>query len=152
MPAALKSVVPPRIPGLITGPNTEDINLWVRKIWADIGDLDDFVLWPTDVVVAHWERTTLPGSRLLAAAATKREDRFQGKVGMVLKLGSNAFVDAPDAQFYGFTATVGDWVVYKNTDGREFDIVKTGSVTKTIARALKDGEIFMKVARPDRVW
>lgn len=139
-------------PGFVSGPNADEINKWVKETWENVGDLRDFNLFPTDVLVAHFERTKLPGSTLFAARQTKTEDRFQGKVGLILKLGTQAYVDAIDAKFHGFSPRAGDWAVYKNTDGREMDIVAAGKVTKTLVRVLKDGEIYLTVNRPDRVW
>lgn len=45
------------------------------------------------------------------------EDRYQGKVGMVLKKGPRAFKDDGQVKFYGQDVQPGDWVVYRASDG-----------------------------------
>lgn len=50
------------------------------------------------------------------------EDRFQGKAGLVLKVGPVAFQDDSNAKFGGVTIKPGDWVMYRPSDGFEFFI------------------------------
>lgn len=115
--------------------------------------LDLYTCFPTDVIVAKFQRTHLGTSgKLLAAPATSREDRWQGKVGLVIKLGNHAFHDDSDASFFGFSLTVGNWAVYRNTDGFDFDICIPGTTDRIECRRLKDGEVFGKVQRPDLIW
>lgn len=45
------------------------------------------------------------------------EDRYQGKVGMVLKKGPRAFKDDGQVKFYDQDVKPGDWVVYRASDG-----------------------------------
>lgn len=148
-------ILPPRYPGMIrdTDSLAIKINEWVTKVWEQSGGVDDLTIFPTDIIVAHFKRDYVGSSgKLYAAAPTQKEDQYQGKVGLVLAVGSNAFVDAPDAAFYGFRPAVGQWVVYKATDGRDMEICKPASTDKVLIRLLKDGEISMIVPRPDRVW
>lgn len=141
------------MPGTITGPAADPVNAWVADVWKKIGDINDIQLFPTDVIVAHYERKTVGGSgRILAAPSTQKEDRYQGKVGLVVRVGTEAFNNAPDAQFFGFRADVGDWAVYRHNDGREMGLCVPGTSDTVLIKVLKDGEIFMTVPRPDRVW
>lgn len=140
------------VPGLVTGPGCDHINDWVRETWRKLGDVNDLGIFPTDVIVAHFQRTKLGSGVLLAAKQTQAEDKYQGKVGLVVALGGNVFVDAPDAQFYGFKVKIGDWVVYKNSDGREQELCAPATADRVLTRVLKDGEVYMTVPRPDRVW
>lgn len=50
------------------------------------------------------------------------EDRFQGKAGLVLKVGPVAFQDDSVAKFGGIAVKPGDWVMYRPSDGFELFI------------------------------
>ena len=50
---------------------------------------------------------------------TLAEDRFQGKIGLVLKVGPTAFADGGGKWYGGVTVEPGDWVVYRPSDGIE---------------------------------
>lgn len=54
--------------------------------------------------------------------ATLAEERFQGKMGLVLKCGPLAFVDDNLARFGGVEVKVGDWVMFRPSDGIELFI------------------------------
>jgi co-chaperonin GroES (HSP10) len=50
------------------------------------------------------------------------EARFQGKVGLILKIGFMAFESTDGYQYGGAVPAVGDWVFYKPSDGWEVAI------------------------------
>ena len=51
-----------------------------------------------------------------------REDTYQGKVGLVIKLGSLAFSDDDTHRWDGFAPRVGDWVAISVGDTYSFDL------------------------------
>lgn len=112
--------------------------------------LASFDVWHNQVLVAHFVRNKI-GS-LIVAAQTQKEDQFQGKVGLVLKLGPSAFVEEPGVKFYGVKAKVGDWVLYRNSDGFPLDFCPPGSTEKILCRLVGDADLKGSLARPDMVW
>src|SRR5215831_8874873 len=75
---------------------------------------------------------------------THAEDRFQGKVGLVVKLGPLAFKDDSVAKFGGKTLNVGDWVFYSASDGYEmFSVDQTDAGTS--CRVFEDTQIKGRV-------
>src|SRR5262249_23578251 len=54
-------------------------------------------------------------SGLLRPDQNRDEDKYQGKVGLILKKGPTAFVDSGDWTF-SIKPDVGDWVYYKPSD------------------------------------
>jgi hypothetical protein len=77
-----------------------------------------------------------------------KEDEYQGKVGLVLKLGPRAYQDDESFQFHGQKVDVGDWVVYRPSDGWALTIVEGGQ----LCRMLVESSIRMKIPSPDAIW
>ncbi len=93
------------------------------------GDLSDYEVFHNLVLVATYiaPPRMLKGPngeniQLHAPDNALAEDRFQGKVGLVLKVGPTAFQDDSVAKFGGVTVKPGDWVMYRPSDGFELFI------------------------------
>lgn len=90
-----------------------------------------------------------PGGVYIPYDAVK-DDTYQTKVGLVLKLGPRAFIDEPDAQFpvlfHGFTLKVGDWVGFRPSEGLALEI--GGHKCRLIA----DVHFKVKVDHPDDIF
>ena len=72
----------------------------------------------------------------------KEEDVWQGKVGLVLKAGPNAFVNPDDGSLYEQRVDVGDWVVFKVGDGWQLE------VNRMPCRSIKDTNFIAKIKDP----
>ena len=121
------------------------------KITDAIGDLSEAEVMLNDVLVGVYLRPDtmeLSGGKKLFLADTgiREEDKFQGKVGLVLKKGPLAFVDDDQTQFAGQTVEVGDWVVFHSADGWSL------TIKGTLCRMVKDHNIRMIVRTPDFVY
>ena len=114
-------------------------------------ELSQIRILPTHVLVATYIRDRV-SANLLAAAPTKHEDRWQGKVGLVLKLGENAFESGHGIDFGNFSVGVGDFAVYRNSDGWEIGIVPFGKIEPVLCRLIPDEEVMAKVTRPELVY
>jgi len=82
---------------------------------------------------------------VLYADTTKKETRFQGKVGLVVMLGEIAFDDPKYWPNEGSRPKVGDWVFYYNADTIECKI------NDISCRYIKDNLIIGKVSTPDAI-
>lgn len=123
-----------------------------KKIFAKLGDITGFKLFGNRIMVVMYERTTVGYSgALYAPPQTNLEDRYQGKVGLVVKMGPVAFVDDPASGivFHGDAVKVGDWVSYSYSDGTNVDVCPPGSADKVHCKILVEGEIIGIVPRPD---
>lgn len=80
---------------------------------------------------------------------TLREDKFQGKVGLVMALGPLAFQEDATHQWGGNTPKVGDWVMINVGDTYSFDLPNDRR-----ARIAEDVNVKAKVqsAQFDGVW
>ncbi len=117
-----------------------------EAILEAIGDLSTFEVFHNDVIVAVYLRPEKTKSGIFLPDQHRDEDRYQSKVGLVVKTGPDAFVDDSGSWFNGVHVKVGDWVWYRPSDG--FNL----TVNKVLCRALKDTSIRGTIAHPDMVW
>lgn len=73
---------------------------------------------------------------------TVEEDRFQGKIFLILDLGPGAFKDDRIAQFHGVKPLKHDWVMARPSDGFEF------FYNGNTLRLFQDVDIRLKVENP----
>lgn len=115
-------------------------------IRAAIGNLDAIDLFQNQVLIGIYIRPAKTAGGIILADQTRDEDLYQGKVGLVLKKGPIAFADDDRVSFHGKTAEVGDWIVFRPSDGWAL------SVNKVACRVLQDVHVRAKVASPDVIW
>jgi Chaperonin 10 Kd subunit len=114
-------------------------------IWNSCGDdLGRVEPFNQQVLIATYIRpATRTASGLEIAEEAVDEDRYQGKVGMVLKKGPRAFVDDGPVKFYDQNVEPGDWVVYRASDGLK------GMIGSREVRFIADVYIRGKIDHPD---
>lgn len=83
---------------------------------------------------------------IIKIAQTRDEDRFQGKVGLVVAIGPGAFKDDTIAQFHGTKLKLHDWVLTRPADGME--IFYNGCTL----RLFEDVNIKAIIADPTMYW
>jgi co-chaperonin GroES (HSP10) len=121
-----------------------------RSILDQLPDISDLEIFHNQVMVATYIRPERTAGGIYIPDKTLAEDRFQGKVGLVLKLGPLAFVDDSIAKFGEVKLAVGDWVFFRPADGMEFfSKDKTGGVP---CRVFEDTQIKGRVADPALLW
>ena len=121
-----------------------------KDIWDNIGDLSSFELFNNQVLVAVYVRPEKTAGGIIIPGATRDEDKIQGKVGLVVKKGPEAFVGAEE-WFGNTTLEIGDWVVFRPSDGWSITI-NGGNKEKVLCRILDDVNIRGRVQHPDHVW
>ena len=100
---------------------------------------------PFDVLIVTAPTMTKSKGGIIFTDPTKNEDRFQGKIGMVVKIGEVAFNDPEIWPNEDTRPTIGDWVVYRNADTHEC------AINKISCRFIKDYLIIGKVSAPDAI-
>lgn len=119
-----------------------------KKLITDYEPLHNLVLVGTYV-----RSDVTKGGIYLGGDRTRAEDRFQGKIGLVLKVGPTAFVDTPHVKFGGKTVKAGDWVMYKPSDAHEFFFVDDKSrLDGSSARLIEDTLILARVSDPESIY
>ena len=113
-----------------------------KAILDFVGDLSGFEVFGDRVLVGIFMRPEKTKGGIIRPDINKEEDVWQGKVGLVLKLGSTAFVFPGDGLLYEERANVGDWVVFKVGDGWQLE------VNKMPCRMIKDTAFIAKIKDP----
>lgn len=115
-----------------------------------LGDISGLELFHNQVMVATYIRPEKTAGGIYLPDKTLTEDRFQGKVGLVVKVGPLAFKDDGPYKFGGVEIKEGDWVFYRASDGMElFSVDKTGGVP---CRVFEDTQIKGRVSDPAMLW
>lgn len=84
-----------------------------------LGDLSGLVAAGNKLLVATYIAPEMTMGGIILPTRTLEEDRFQGIVGLVVKKGPLAYVDDNIAQFKGFNVDIGEYAVYRPSDGIE---------------------------------
>lgn len=111
-----------------------------------IGPLDDIEIFHNQVLVAVYIRPEKTKGGIFLPGSAREEDKFQGKVGLVIKKGNDAFDDPSGKWFRGVTINLQDWVVFRPSDGWAI------TVNEVLCRILDDTDIRGRIPDPDKVW
>lgn len=109
------------------------------------GQFKDQVLHSQVLVMTYVASEVTKGGIIRPHKAIE-EDRFQGKIGMVIAMGPGAFKDDTVAQFHGKKLKVGDWVLTRPADGME--IFYKGNTL----RLFEDVSIKAIISDPSLYW
>jgi len=112
----------------------------------DVGDVSHIEVFNMQVLVAVYIRPEKTKSGIILSDKTRDEDRYQSKVGLVIKKGPSAFVDESDKWFSGINVREGDWIVFRPSDGWNI------TINGTLCRMLDDMSIRARISHPDQVW
>ncbi len=124
-----------------------------KAIFKAVGDLADYDLFHNLVLVATFIQSEKTKGGIYLPDRSLSEDRYQGKVGLVLKIGPGAFKDDAIIKFYGVTVKRGDWVVYRPSDGIEQFVRDMNNQGDGIAcRLLEDAHLKGRVADPAMIY
>ena len=110
------------------------------EIWKAVGDLSDFQLFGNEVLVAIYIRPQKTSSGIFLTDNYRDEDKWQGKVGLVLKKGGTSLVESTDM------VDVNDWVLFRPSDGWGL------TVNGVMCRLLDDRVIRGRPLKPDTIY
>lgn len=105
-----------------------------------------FRLFSTNVLVATYVKPRKTAGGILLPETSVHEDRWQAKVGLVLKLGETAFHYDGQFEYKGYVPEVGDYITFHTSDTRETGLL--GFSCRYIDSALVRGT----VPDPDAVY
>jgi co-chaperonin GroES (HSP10) len=115
-------------------------------ILQDIGDLSQVELFHNQVLLAVYIRPEKTKSGLILTDSHRDEDRYQSKVGLLVKRGPLAFEQDGSNWFQGLTFNDHDWLVFRPSDGWSI------TVNGVLCRIFDDINIKGRVPHPDAVW
>ena len=111
-----------------------------------MGDISDWKLLHNQLLVAVYIKPNVTAGGIFLTDNTLKEDEYQGKVGLVVKVGPTAFMDTQDESFEGQNVQVGDWVVYRTGDGWQL------TIRDTACRILTDRTVRMVIPSPGVIY
>jgi co-chaperonin GroES (HSP10) len=117
-------------------------------LYESLGDLDSVKLFNNQVLCAIYIRPQKTKSGIYLPDKVVDEDKYQGKVGLVVKTGPSAFVD-PTGKWFSKgqdAVEILDWVIFRPSEGWSIEV---NGVT---CRILDDTNIRGVITRPDQVW
>lgn len=117
-----------------------------EKIINDVGDLSHVEIFNNQILVGVYLRPQKTKSGLYLTDKHVDEDRYQSKVGVLLKKGKSAFADDSGEWFDGDTFELGDWLVFRPSDGWNI------TVNGVLCRMMTDTQVRGRIHSPDKVW
>lgn len=130
-----------------------------QRIIDKIGDLSGFEIAQNEVLLGIYMRDEVSPGGIIMVASTLKEDRFQGKANLVLKIGSACrFVrtDPNTGVTYGIPIAVHDWVMLRPSDTWAFDYTpkpESQDLKDFVpCRLVFDDQIRAKIPHPGAVW
>lgn len=117
------------------------------EITSGIGpDLEGITVATNHLLVGIWMRPEKTAGGIILTPKTRDEDKWQGKVGYVLKRGPIAFKSDERNDFGDLDPQPGECVLYRTNDGFSLDI------NGLHCRMLEDVHIAAVVPNPEMVW
>jgi co-chaperonin GroES (HSP10) len=111
----------------------------------ELGDFDGEVLHSQVLCMTYTQPAVTQGGIHLPDSAIQ-EDRFQGKIALVIAMGPGAFLDDQVAKFHGVKLKPRDWVLVRPSDGMEM------FYNGCSLRLFQDVDIRMRITDPSKYW
>jgi len=115
------------------------------KLLDQLGDISDIELFHNQVLLAVYLRPEKTKSGLILTANHLDEDRYQSKVGLLVKQGPLAF-EQDGNWFTGMIFHDHDWLIFRPSDGWSI------TVNGVLCRIFDDISIKGRAPHPDSVY
>lgn len=112
----------------------------------------DFEVFHSKVLVATYIPPEKTKGGIIRPDRSIGEDRFQGKIGLVIKTGPLAFEDDRVNHFGGVKIKEGDWVMYRPSDGIEFFFMDDNGREGVSCRLVEDANILGRTPDPALIY
>jgi len=116
-----------------------------KKLLEELGDISNIELFHNQVLLAVYLRPEKTKSGLILTANHLDEDRYQSKVGLLVKQGPLAF-EQDGNWFTGMIFHDHDWLIFRPSDGWSI------TVNGVLCRIFDDISIKGRAPHPDSVY
>jgi co-chaperonin GroES (HSP10) len=134
---------------IVSAPKTQQLALAQdpkQALFDAVGDLSGVDVFHNQILIALYIRPEKSKGGIIRPETNVAEDEYQGKVGLVIKIGPSAFVSNQNTDFMDQTIHVGDWLIYRIGDG--WPIMVNG----TACRVLTDRSLKMRTKNPEIIF
>lgn len=123
-----------------------------EAILSQLHNVDEFEVFHNLVLVATYIQPNKTKGGVHLPDNVIKEDQFQGKCALVLKVGPLAFKDDKVAKFGGVKVEAGDWVIARPSDGFELYNVDNSGSSGVTCRLYEDVNIKGRVSDPTLIY
>lgn len=116
-----------------------------QAILESLGDISNIELFHNQVLLATYLRPTKTKSGLILTDSHVDEDKYQSKVGLLVKMGPLAF-EQDGNWFNGMEFHEHDWLIFRPSEGWSI------TVNNVLCRIFDDVNIKGRVQDPDAVY
>ena len=117
-----------------------------QKLLDDLGDISELEIFNNQILLAVYIRPQQTRSGLHLASQTTDEDRYQSKVGLLVKSGNAAFKDDTDTWFKDIEINEEDWILFRPYDGWSI------TINGVLCRMLEDVSTKGRIPHPDMAY
>jgi len=117
-----------------------------QKLLNDLGDISELEIFNNQILLAVYIRPQRTKSGILLPHETTDEDRYQSKVGLLVKAGNSAFEDDTDTWFKDVEINDHDWLIFRPSDGWSI------TINGVLCRILEDVATKGRVPNPDMAY
>lgn len=117
-----------------------------QKLMDALGDISHIEIFNNQILCAVYIRPNKTKSGIYLSDSTVEEDRYQGKVGLLVGMGPAAFHDDSGQWFDNASFNLHDWLVFRPSDGWSIN------VNGVLCRMLSDTQVKARINSPDEVW
>jgi co-chaperonin GroES (HSP10) len=130
-----------------------------QLILAKLGDVPGFEIAQNELLVAIYQRDEMTPGGIVLPAKTLKEDVYQGKVGLVIKIGENfnhRWTDPYTGRTGGVPVKAHDWIMFRTSDTWTLEVnIRDGVFDKdgfVVCRMMEPKSIRAVIDNPDMVW
>lgn len=124
----------------------EHVNDPREEILKQIGDISGVEIFNNQILCAVYIRPEKTKGGIILTDNVRGEDRFQGKVGLLIGMGPAAFQDESGQWFNNSSFKLHDWLVFRPSDGWSV------TVNGVLCRMMSDTQVKARISSPDEVW
>lgn len=117
-----------------------------EKLLNDLGDLANIEIFNNKLLLAVYLRPEKTKSGFILPGSNLNEDKYQSKVGLLIKMGASAFQDDSNVWFQNIKIDLHDWLFFKPTNSWSM------TVNGILCRVIEDSLIEGRVQHPDEAW
>ena len=120
-----------------------------QKLLDEIGDISNLEIFNNQILCAVYIRpteTVVGGKAFFLTDNQVDEDKYQSKMGLVVKMGASAFQDKSGNWFKDITVEEGDWLILRPSDGWSI------TVNGVLCRIMEDSDVKGRHPNPDAIW